>query len=302
MTEMEINTSLFFSLDRPEITHFLFHPRRELRGIPCPEHIRETMIPVADDTAVGAAFHMHSGSAANILFFHGNGEIVADYHQQGAVYTQRGINFLVADYRGYGKSGGEPLVSAMMADSHKILAFVRDWLASNYCRGPLIVMGRSLGSASALELAARHPEDIDGLILESGFFSAARLLRKIGVPLDHPDLTAALCGPGTDHPDITEPDEAVDRIFGHARKISDVICPTVIIHARQDHIIPYADGEALFAVCPVREKKLIAISDADHNNLMHVGFDIYLDTISDLAETLKRKKREKTVVHGSVPH
>lgn len=85
----------------------------------------------------------------------------------------RGVNFLVADYRGYGLSGGVPTVSAMLGDSHHILDYARIRLEANGYGGPLVVMGRSLGSAPALELAA-HRDGIDGLIIESGFALTAR--------------------------------------------------------------------------------------------------------------------------------
>ena len=87
------------------------------------------------------------------------------------------------DYRGYGRSTGTPTVIAMMADCRVILAFAREWLEQRSFAGPLVVMGRSLGSASALELAASHPDLIDGLIIESGFAHAGPLLTLLGVDL-----------------------------------------------------------------------------------------------------------------------
>ncbi|MCK7515883.1 MAG: lysophospholipase [Desulfobacterales bacterium] len=85
----------------------------------------------------------------NILFFHGNGEIVDDYDDLGPFYNRLGINFLAVDYRGYGNSTGKPTTSAMLADCHVIFKFVNDWLREKGYTGALIVMGRSLGSASA---------------------------------------------------------------------------------------------------------------------------------------------------------
>jgi pimeloyl-ACP methyl ester carboxylesterase len=135
------------------------------------------MIPVEPDVMVGARLHLEGKSSPNILFFHGNGEIVADYDDLGPIYNQMGINFLPVDYRGYGRSTGTPTVSAMMKDCHVILAYVTDWLREKGYTGSLITMGRSLGSASALELAATHGEKISGLIIESGFAFAGPRLR-----------------------------------------------------------------------------------------------------------------------------
>ena len=66
------------------------------------------LIPVEKDEVVGGRFHMAEKSAPNILFFHGNGEIVADYDDMGPLYNRMNISFLPVDYRGYGRSTGKP--------------------------------------------------------------------------------------------------------------------------------------------------------------------------------------------------
>ena len=78
-------------LDRPEVLMHLFHPRPEPRrsildDSPDEELIpqeKDVMIPVSQEVAVGGRYHMAEKSYCNILFFHGNGEIVADYDQVG---------------------------------------------------------------------------------------------------------------------------------------------------------------------------------------------------------------------------
>ena len=162
-------------LDRPEVLTRLFHPRSEYREREKLENAIDLLIPVEGNLVVGGRFHLTSKSAPNILFFHGNGEIVADYEDLGPLYAGRGMNFLPVDYRGYGRSTGTPTIAAMLADCRLILDFVREWLGQRGFSGPLMVMGRSLGSAPALELAAGRPEHLDGLIIESGFAYAGPL-------------------------------------------------------------------------------------------------------------------------------
>ncbi|MCK5419905.1 MAG: alpha/beta fold hydrolase, partial [Desulfobacterales bacterium] len=168
-------------LDRPEILMYLFHPRPEFgRSISVSDNT-EIMIPVEAEIAVGARFHLTDKSACNILFFHGNGEIVSDYDEFGQMMNQLGINFLAVDYRGYGRSTGQPTVTAMMRDSHIIFDYVKKWLNRNDYPGPVVLMGRSLGSASVLELALHYAAGIDGLIVESGFAYAGPLLVLLGI-------------------------------------------------------------------------------------------------------------------------
>jgi len=70
-------------LDRPEILMYLFHPRPELGRSISVSDDSDIMIPVEAEIAIGARFHLTDKSACNILFFHGNGEIVADYDEFG---------------------------------------------------------------------------------------------------------------------------------------------------------------------------------------------------------------------------
>ncbi|MGE0086528.1 MAG: alpha/beta hydrolase [Desulfococcaceae bacterium] len=252
-------------LDSPEITQCLFHPRSEdliLYGM-SPD--RDIFIPVEDNAVIGACFHMSRKEAANILFFHGNGEIVADYHDMGEVYNRMGINFLAADYRGYGRSDGSPCASAMMRDCHTIFEFTCNWLKENAYTGPMIVMGRSLGSASALELADAYREQTDGLIVESGFAFAVPLLRLLGVNVSAIGLEE-------------------EQGFANLEKIRGVDKPVLIIHAERDHIIPFSDGQALYDACGSPDKTLLRIPDADHNTLLHAGFSAYMKALKTLTE------------------
>ena len=68
-----------------------------------------------------------------------------------------------------GRSGGSPSVSSMMKDCHTIYDFCTGWMSENGFNGKIIVMGRSLGSASATELVSGHGGSIDALIIDSGF-------------------------------------------------------------------------------------------------------------------------------------
>ncbi len=246
-------------LDRPEVLARLFHPRREWAGAGSGPGI-DVDIPVTVDHTIGARWHMGSATAANLLFFHGNGEIVADYDDLGPLYNSRGINLLAVDYRGYGRSSGEPSVTAMMADCHRILEYCQGWLQEYDYSGPLILMGRSLGSAPVLELAATHPDRIQGLIIESGFAYAAPLLRLLGID-----------------PERIGFDEAAG--FANLDKIRTYHGPTLILHAEFDHIIPYSDSEDLYAASPSPQKRHVTIPGANHNDIFLRGMDIYLDAV-----------------------
>jgi len=255
----------YSELDRPEVLAFLFHPRKEwgepLSDLP----FEELRIPVDRDVAVGGRLHVRGKQAPTILFFHGNGEIVADYEDVAGLYVRAGINFLPVDYRGYGKSTGAPTVTAMMRDSHAILQFVRNLLEERGFSGPLLLMGRSLGSASVLELVSCYEPWVQGLVVESGFAHAEPLLRLIGVD------TRAL--------GFRE-----ERGFRNIDKIRTFPKPTLVIHAERDHIIPFADGQALFEACPARDKRFLPVPGANHNDIFLRGMPGYMEAVKALAQ------------------
>lgn len=259
---VDLSSIDFSTYDRPEILEVLFHPRPEFSGLfgGGGGSGLDLMIPVEPGITIGCRLHVQDHGFPNILFFHGNGEIVSDYDEVGPIYNRLGMNFIPVDYRGYGRSGGQPTITGMMWDCHKILSFIVAWLPEHGYTGPLLLMGRSLGSASVLELAATYPEKVAGLIIESGFAQAGPLLQLLGV---NPDALG-----------FTE-----ESGFNHIAKIRTWHKPLLIIHAEFDHIIPFSDAQALYEACPAKDKTLVKIPGANHNDLFLRGLEEYLEAI-----------------------
>lgn len=254
-------------LDQPEVLPFIFHPRAEWGAADGRRPGLSQLIPIDADVSIGACFHMTRQAAPTLLFFHGNGEIVADYDDLGPMYNEQDLNFIPVDYRGYGASSGHPTVSAMMSDCYVIFTFVKRWLSGNGYTGPLVIMGRSLGSAPALELAAACSADINGLIIESGFAYVKPLLARLGVPVARMGF-----------------DDATG--FHQIEKIRTVTHPTLIIHAEYDHIIPFSDGQALYDASGAEDKRLLKIPGANHNDIFARALSDYMAGIVQLVQKL----------------
>ena len=261
----------YAALDVPEVLLCLFHPRPESALFNPPTSSQELLIPVDPGVAIGARFYTAGTEAPTLLFFHGNGEIVADYEDLGPLYTQLGLNFFPVDYRGYGRSTGTPTVTAMMRDCQVILAFAQEWLNRKGFSGPLVVMGRSLGSSSALELASRHQDRLDGLIIESGFACVGPLLKLLGV-------------------DVQALGFKEEGGFRNVDKIRHWKKPLLVIHAEGDHLIPLAEGQALYETSPSPEKNFLKVAGANHNDILAVGFSAYMEAVARLGALAKRQK------------
>ena len=249
-----ITTIISQDMDLNIINTFLFHPRVSYQEM----DEKDIQINVGDSAKVGIRLHLINKSFPTILFFHGNGEIGPEYDDIARVYNQKNINFIIADFRGYGFSTGVPNVKNTLSDAHMILDYVLKHLKTQNHSGSLILMGRSLGSVSVLELAERYPQDFFGLIIESGFADEEPLFKLIGT-------TAKQAG-------FKREDG-----FLNGEKIKKYKGPLLIIHAEQDHIVPFNQGELLYNSCPSKNKKFLPIPNANHNNILGVSPQKYFE-------------------------
>lgn len=246
-------------LDHPEITLRLFYPRREY-GEKVSGNSRSILVPVDEGINIGGYLHEGVPEEAQIVFFHGNGEIAADYDDIAPFFAERGYSFFVFDYRGYGRSDGYPTVTNMLKDAHRIFAWIEERRKNLSPRRPLIVMGRSLGSAPALELASHYPHEIDGLIIESGFAQTGPLLQLLGLDLEKIGFRE-------------------EEGLQHKKKIAAFPKPTLIIHAEHDSLIPIAEGKMLYEASRAPVKSFTTIPNADHNTIFAQGLELYLSSV-----------------------
>jgi hypothetical protein len=253
------------SLDRPEIAKRLFHPRVD----PAPSDGRDMTVIAADGTKLALRLHLGDPDWPTLLLFHGNGEVASDYDALAPLLARAGCNLTVAEFRGYGKSEGEPQALTLAGDAAAQLAFLKKHLADAGFSPRLIVMGRSLGSACALSLAAAHPRDFDALVVESGFADTLPLLRTLGVDV------AAL--------GLTETDG-----FNNLRHARSFTGPTLLLHGGEDVLIPPAEAQRLFEALPGTDKHLLVITGAGHNDLLAVGATQYLAALAELPGKLPR--------------
>jgi uncharacterized protein len=251
--------SNYHLLDQPLILRNAFFPRRGLST--CPDNAFDLSIP-AENLSLHCRFYGGGGSdSPTILYFHGNGEIVSDYDGIAPLYySGAGANLAVAEYRGYGAAGGTPTFSAMLEDAHRYFAAVKGELKRRNYADSLYIMGRSLGSVSALELAAAYTGESEGLIIESGFTSATRIARRLG---------------------FTMPPQEMDLLEQECRqKVQGITLPALVIHGESDSLVPLQEAETLYGLLGSDKKDLVVIAWADHNSLIFEGEAEYFSAIS----------------------
>ncbi len=244
------------------INSFLFHPRQSYQKM----QNNDILVNIEKDVKIGIRHHMVNKNSPNILFFHGNGEIGSEYDEVAKIFNDKNINFIVSDFRGYGFSNGSPNIENTQKDSHIILDYILEFLSLTSFKGSVVLAGRSLGSVSVLELSKRYPKDFDGLIIESGFVDEKPILELIGLDLKT-------------HYNIKDS-------FFNEEKIKKYTGPLLVIHAENDHIIPFDQAKKMITLSKSKNKKIVSISNANHNNILTINPDLYFREISNFIENL----------------
>ncbi len=250
-----------FFLDNPLILSFLFYPRPAQPGTSRLDNVTDGAIPVEEDVVLGYRLYAHDPGAPIILYFHGNGEVAPDYDDIAPFYHHAGASLMVVDYRGYGWSTGRPLVSTLLPDVEVVYQRLPGVFTEAGLEGsPLIVMGRSLGSVCAIELASRHPGALKGIIIESGFAHVKPLLIRLGLPM-------------IDKVRLSDP-------INNIGKMTLTSLPLLVIHGENDALIPVEEGQALHDASPATIKHIQRVRGAGHNDLLYYAEE-YFATIAN---------------------
>ena len=242
-------------LDRAGAAQLIFHPRPDPG--PPPRGASDHEIEVEPGVAIAARFYARGEAHPTVLYFHGNGEVMGDHDGIAQFYHEAGLNLLVAEFRGYGKSGGRPSVAALVADARPAAEYATALLAERGYDPRMFVMGRSLGSQPALEVASRASEYVRGLIVESGAASMRRLIERY-------DLAS---------------DQAIALAEGHEAKIRSIRLPALLIHGEWDELVLLDQAAGLYDLLEGTQRDLVVIPGAGHNDILWVGRRQYFEAI-----------------------
>lgn len=252
---------LFFFQSR--LVHLPHVPGRELVATPAERGLpfESLALLTADGVRLHGWFIPAPQARRTLLFFHGNAGNISHRLDSLEIFHRLGLNTLIFDYRGYGRSQGTPSEPGLYRDAEAALAYLQR--ERGIPRQEIILFGRSLGGAVAAWLAARHPPG--ALIVESGFTSV-------------PDMAAELYG--------FFPVRWLARLrYDTLNSLRAVCSPVLIIHSPNDEIIPFEHGRRLFAAA--REPKRFLEIHGDHNSGFlqsgrhyEQGFREFLETVS----------------------
>jgi fermentation-respiration switch protein FrsA (DUF1100 family) len=195
-----------------------------------------------DGTNLHGWYLAHPQPRGTALFCHGNAGHVADWSDAlQALHVQHRLAVLSFDYRGYGRSEGEPSEEGILQDARA----ARKWLAEHTgtAEGDVILVGQSLGGAVAVDLASR--DGARALVLARTFTSL-------------PDVAAR-------HVPWLLPRWNMAMKLDSLSKIGAYSGPVLISHGDADEVVPFAHGQALFDVAP-GPKRFFRETGGGHND------------------------------------
>ncbi len=197
-----------------------------------------------------------------LLWFHGNAGNITHRLENIRLLHELGISVFIIDYRGYGKSEGNPDEEGIYRDA--VAAY--DYLVSrkDVHSDSIVFFGRSLGTAVAIDLALKRKAR--GLILESAFTNAKDMASEM-FPLPVVQYV-------------------VRSKFNSLEKIRQIHAPLLTIHGNRDSIVPIELGRRLFEAAN-DPKSFYEIEGADHNDTYIVGGKPYFSAISKFLESLR---------------
>ena len=208
-------------------------------------------LPTATGDTIAARWVGTPGARVAHLYAHGNGEDIGHGRYMADAYADLGASVLTIDYPGYGLSTGRPSEEGAYATIDAAYAWLRE--EAGFAPEAIVAHGRSLGAAVAVDLAAR--ERVGGLVIESGFVSAYRVLTRIPVlPFDQ---------------------------FTSLAKLSSVDAPVLVIHGGLDAVIAPWHGRRLYDAVPEDRRSALWVDQAGHNDLADVGGEAYWRTLAD---------------------
>jgi len=245
-------------LDHPNLSAQYFYP--------WPNHFDNPFFVTGSGYRLGCRYLKVSDKLPTIIHFHGNGESVQDYLGD---FEQRiaGLeaNLLLAEYRGYGMSSGEPALAAMLEDVRLIVEAIA------IPPEEIIFFGRSLGSLYALHGASLYPESA-GLIIESG---VADPLERILVRIEPRHLGTTM----------DELKNEVDRRLNQRAKISSFSGRVLIMHTRNDDLVSVNHAERLFDWAN-EPKELVLFERGDHNSILSANEEAYFAKVGNLVRQI----------------
>jgi len=237
----------------------IYHPEKypiglwDTSNMPLP--IQDVWFQAEDGVKLHGWYVPSDEAVATLLFFHGNAGNITHRLENIFFLHHLKLNVFIFDYRGFGRSEGNPDEEGIQLDSQA--AYDTVLTQPGVSVPSLFIFGRSLGGAFAAYTASKNPAA--GLILESTFTNAVDMADKM-LPII--------------------PSWFISSKLNTQGYVANLKMPKLFIHGTTDTLIPYTMGRELYKGA-AEPKEFYSIVEGGHNNSWQVGGKEYFDTIQE---------------------
>lgn len=248
-------------------SRMIYFPERTILLTPQQQNMKheDIWLTTADGVRLNGWFMpANHPSGMTVLFLHGNAGNISHRFEKYAIFQQLGLDVFALDYRGYGKSEGEPDEAGLYQDARTAYRYLVD--LRGIAVPKLVVYGESLGTAVAVDLLSEVMAA--GLILEEGFTSAPDAGKEF-----YPYLPMGWL---------------MRTLYNTLGKISHINVPLLIFHSRDDEFFPMQHAQKLLQAAPA-SKELVELRGS-HNDAFRQSEEIYTNALRRFIASLSAEK------------
>jgi len=220
----------------------------------------DVFLTTTDSERLHGWFVPAAGARGVVLFFHGNAGNISHRLDSIAIFNQLGLDTLIIDYRGYGESSGKTSEQGTYLDAQAAWDYLVDERGVSADR--IIIFGRSLGGAIGAWLGSQHIPA--AVIIESSFSSGVDMARRL-YPFLPVRLITRLRYPVVDYASRLE-------------------SPVLVMHSRDDEIIPFEMGREIHGA--VKQRKAFLELRGDHNAGFYISRQQYIPGLDEFIESI----------------
>jgi fermentation-respiration switch protein FrsA (DUF1100 family) len=237
-------------------------PGRQLTASPADIGLdyQDVSLATTDGERLHGWFVPAASRRGTALFFHGNAGNISHRLDSIEIFHRLGLDTLIVDYRGYGESTGRTTEAGTYRDAEAAWRYLAD--ERGIPADQILVFGRSLGGAIGAWMGSRQRPA--AVIIESSFTSGADMARHL-----YPFLPA----------------RTITRLrYPVTEYAAQLNCPVLVVHSRDDEIIPFEMGRAIYAAVP-GDKSFLSLRGG-HNDTIFVSRSDYVSGLGAFVESV----------------